>query len=176
VKEELGSIMVTKNTPKEYIERIGKDCDRCGHCCTFDSGIFLDSDRKRIAKALSIPEAEFTERFLEEKTIYNKKVWKAKLERHGKPFGKCVFLEDKACSIQEHKPIHCRLASGCREYGRELNIWFMLNHVLEPTDPQAIREWAEYLKTHPTIPGGELHELVKDKEMLGKILKHEKLK
>ena len=56
------------------------------------------------------------------------------------------------------------------KFGEQLSIWFVLNHLLDPHDPEAIRQWASYLKTHPTIPGGELHQLVSDKQKLHKIL------
>lgn len=46
----------------------------------------------------------------------------------------------------------------------------MLNHQVNVNDPESIRQYAIYLKTHTTIPGGELEELVPDKERLRKIL------
>jgi len=52
----------------------------------------------------------------------------------------------------------------------------MLNYIVNSSDPEAIRLWAEYLKTHPTIPGGDLEELVPDKERLKKILNFEILR
>jgi hypothetical protein len=52
----------------------------------------------------------------------------------------------------------------------------VLNYVLDHQDPDAIRQWAVYLKTHPTIPGGELEELVPDKEMRDKIMSYEILR
>ncbi len=176
VKDELPSVMITKGTHKSYVERLSSDCSMCASCCRYDSGIFLDDDIKKISGRLGIPEEDFRKRFLEEKTIYNKTVHKGKLKRDGKPYGQCVFLDDNLCSIHDFKPEHCRLASGCGEFGQEINIWFMLNFVLDPDDPQAIREWAQYLKTHPTIPGGNLHELVPDRKRLDRILNYDILK
>lgn len=177
MKDELGSISITTGTPKEYVERLAAKCDRCGHCCSFDSGIFLDEDIKRIADYLGIPKSEFIRQCLEEKTIFNKAVHKAKLNRNQKPFGACLFFDKgEGCIVNAVKPLHCKVSSGCKEFGRELNIWFMLNYVVDEHDAQAVREWASYLKTHPTIPGGELHELVPDKERREKILRHEKLR
>jgi len=176
MKDDIDSFMITKDTAMEYIVKLSGKCEICGHCCKFDSGIFLDEDIKKLAKSMSVPEEEFKARYLEEKEIFNKKVWKAKLKRDGKPFGPCLFLDDKECSIHEMKPKHCKIASGCNEYGRQINMWFMLNHVLDADDPEAIRQWAQYLKTHPSIPGGELHELVKDKEKLAKIMDYTILK
>ena len=177
MKDDLGSIMITKHTPERYIQKLAQECRKCGHCCLHDSGIFLEDDIERISKFMGVPIEEFKARFLEEKEIYNKRVWKAKLKRQGKPFGPCLFLnDDNKCDIHEVKPKHCKVASGCGEYGQQLNLWFMLNYVLEPSDPEAIRQWATYLRTHPTIPGGELHELIPDKDELGKILSYERLK
>jgi hypothetical protein len=49
----------------------------------------------------------------------------------------------------------------------------MLNHFVKPDDPESVRQWSVYLKTQPTIGGGELKDLVKDKERLAKILSYE---
>jgi Fe-S-cluster containining protein len=177
MKDELSSVLITTKTPERYIEKLSADCKKCGHCCSYDSGIFLNDDIKRIAKHLNLPEKEVIDRFLQERTIFNKKIFKAKLVKQGKPYGHCVFLhENKSCTIHKVKPIHCRLSSGCGEYGQQTNIWYMLNYIIDKADPQAIRDWAEYLKTHPTIPGGELNDLVPDKALLIKILNYSKLK
>jgi len=108
-------------------------------------------------------------KYLDERWIFNRKVYKSKKPKD-KPFGPCVFLDDKECTIHDAKPLNCLLGSGCHEHGQELSIWFMLNYVIDPSDPQAIREWNEYLKIAPTIPGGKLDELVKSKKLLDKIL------
>ena len=175
-KEELKSIMITKKTPLSYIKKLKIGCEKCGHCCSFDSGIFLESDIKRIADKKGVPVDDFKKRFLEEKQILNKNVHKAKLKKEGKPFGKCVFLQNKECSIHDVKPLHCEIGSGCHEYGQQINIWFMLNHVLDESDPQAIRDWSVYLQSRSTIPGGELHELIKNKEKLAQILSYDLLR
>jgi len=176
MKDELGSVMITTKTPQKYIEKLGEKCEICGHCCKFDSGIFLADDIKKVAGSLGIPPDDFKKRYLEEKKIFNRDVHKAKLKREGKPFGPCVFLDEKQCAIHDFKPVHCKIASGCNEFGQEINLWFMLNFIVDENDPQAIREWAQYLKTHPTIQGGNLHELVPDKVKLERILNYKILK
>ncbi len=88
--------------------------------------------------------------------------------RSGKPYGPCVFFDD-GCKIHTVKPLECRIGN-CSEYGEELSIWFMLNYQVNVSDPESVRQYAIYLKTRPTIPGGKLEELVPDKEKLGKIL------
>lgn len=176
MKDELSSVLITKRTPKAYVERLASDCKRCGHCCSYDSGIFLDQDIKKAADLLRMPEPEFRKQFMEHKEIFNKKVHKARLRREGKMYGPCIFLEENRCVIQDAKPLHCTVASGCNEYGRELNIWYMLNYVVDEHDPEAIRQWAQYLKTHPTIPGGSVEELVPDKDRREKMLNYELLR
>jgi len=44
------------------------------------------------------------------------------------------------------------------------------------SDPNSIREWAAHLSVHPTLPGGELENLVPDKERLKSILAYEDIK
>jgi len=107
--------------------------------------------------------------------IFNQKVYKSK-KPQGKPFGPCVFLKDKECTIHDVKPLHCMLGSGCHESGEDLSNWFMLNYIVDAGDPQAVREWAGFLEQRNTIPGGELGDLIKDKKMLQKILDYEILK
>jgi Fe-S-cluster containining protein len=176
MKDELKSVMITTQTPREYIERLATRCDRCGHCCSYDSGIFLEEDIRRIADYLGIPQSEFIRQCLVEKRIFNKKVHKAKLTGKGKPYGACLFQDDKSCIIHDVKPLHCKLTSGCLPHGQELNIWYMLNFIVDPKDPQAIREWAIYLQSHPTIPGGELNQIVPDPDERESILSHRRLK
>ena len=55
-------------------------------------------------------------------------------------------------------------------------LWFDLNYFMDAEDPQSIREWAIRLNLKPTIPGGNLHELVPDQEKLKKILHYHELK
>ena len=57
-----------------------------------------------------------------------------------------------------------------------LEQWFTLNHFVNVDDPESIRQWAVYLKTHDTIQGGSLEELVPDKKLLKKILNYEIIK
>jgi hypothetical protein len=153
-------ISITALTPLSRIEKLDVSCERCNHCCTFDSGIFLDEDIKRIADFMGMHPDEFTAEHLDEKLIYGKKVHKAKLKKKDKPFGACSF-HDKSmgCSIQEVKPLHCRIGSGCKPIGRQINTWFMLNYVLDRTNPYALKEWEAFCKVHETIPGGHMEDL-----------------
>lgn len=174
-KKELGSIAITTLTPRKLVEKLGAECTQCNQCCKVDSGLVLDEDIDKIADHVGIPRSEFVEEFLVPHEKFNKRLWKLKQIREpGKPYGRCVFLDDeKGCTIHSVKPTHCRVCSTKSRFGEQLSLWFVLNHIVDADDPEAIRQWATYLKTHPTIPGGELHELVPDKERLRKILAYQ---
>ena len=174
-KEELQSFSITKDTPVEHVLRLGQECEQCGHCCSYGSGYFLPEDIARISKKLGMNEDDFKKEFLEETEAFNKRIHKPKLSK--KPFGECVFLDkSKGCSIHDVKPLHCKVAKGCGEHGQELSLWFTLNYLVDPADPESVRQWAIYLKTHPTIPGGELRQLVKDEKLLNEMLNFDRLK
>lgn len=165
--------MIEKKTPLNKILKLAPEC-RCKACengCRFGSGILADGDLENIAEFLKISKEELKEKFLEETEQFNKKLLRPKILRQGKPYGRCIFFDDKkGCKINKVKPLQCKIAMGCKPYGKELTVWFMLNHILDLGDPEAIRQYAIYLKTNKTIPGGELRELV-DKEKLDRILK-----
>ena len=177
-KKDFDDLTFTIDTPEEVIEQHGLECDKCNQCCKVDAGIVLQEDLQRIADYLQIPVEELKNEFLVEHEKFNTKVWKLKqLKEKDKPYGPCVFLkEDKGCVIHEVKPKHCKLCSTKSKHGEKLSIWFALNYLVNADDPESIRQSASYLKTHPTIPGGELQELVEDPEKLKKILSYEYLK
>jgi len=109
--------------------------------------------------------------------VFNTEIHKAKTIKDDKPYGHCTFFDkNEGCTIHKVKPLHCRVGNGCNEHGEKLAIWFALNYLVKKEDPQSIREWAIYLKTNPTIPGGSLADLVPDKERLGKMLDHTHLR
>jgi len=141
--------MIRRTTGKKEILSLASDCRQCGKCCTFDSGIFLDEDVARAAAHEGIAEPDFRRKFLVDATIYNRHVHKAKLR--AKPFGPCIFLKNWKCSIQDAKPLHCRLCNPCSEHGEELSQWFMLNYIVDPSDPFAAQEWEHYAKGKKVI-------------------------
>ena len=50
----------------------------------------------------------------------------------------------------------------------------MVNHVVDASDAESIRQYAHYIKTGgKIIPGAELENLVPDKERLKKMLNYE---
>ncbi len=171
--------MIKKNTPLKQVLEHGKSCThRCGHCCTYGSGCLVGEDKKDIAKFLDIDENELEEKYLEVIEKFNTKLLRPKLKRkEGMPYGKCVFLtKDYGCSIHPVKPLQCKIGT-CSEHGEQLALWFTLNFFVNPADPESIRQFAAYLKSGgKTLLGGELLEIVPDKQILKRILEYEDLK
>ncbi|MBW2966983.1 hypothetical protein KY362_00705 [Candidatus Woesearchaeota archaeon] len=94
----------------------------------------------------------------------------------GKPYGPCMFLENKQCRIQEVKPLHCRIGN-CREHGEDLHTWFIVNKCLNIFDPESIRQYHSYIVTGGRVlPGAELERLFPDKKQLKDILEYRRMK
>jgi Fe-S-cluster containining protein len=172
--------LIKKNTDLKEILKLTDDC-KCKACesgCHFGSGILVEGEEKRISEFLGISEEELKKKFLEETEEFNKKFLRPKLERSNKPYGPCVFFDEKKkCTIHSVKPLQCRLSMSCKPYGEDLMIWFMLNYVVDKGDPESIRQFASYLSSGgKTLEGGKLDDFVPDKEKLKKILSFEVLK
>ena len=170
--------MIHKNTPLKEVLQLATpcSCDACNHGCKFGSGSLAGDDAKKMAESLSISEDDLKKGFLEEVELFNKKLLRPKLIRENKkPFGRCVFYDDeKGCSIHEVKPLECKTSIQCKDYGEDLSVWFMVNHIVDAKDPESIRQFAQYIKSGgKVIPGASLEELVPDKEKLKKILSYE---
>ena len=101
-----------------------------------------------------------------------------KQQRNGKPYGQCTFYDDaKGCTVHEAKPLQCKIAMGCKDYGEELMTWFTVNYVVDANDAESVRQYAQFIKSGgKMIPGAELEKLVPDKNKLRKILSYEILK
>lgn len=167
--------MIAKNTKLSDVLKIGEKCDKCGHCCRHGAGALFGDDIKSIAKFLGITEDELREKHLEEIEKFNTKLHRPKTKKNSKPYGVCVFYNN-GCTIQPVKPLECR-TGNCSEHGEQLSLWFMLNHFVNPNDPESVRQYATYLKSGgKTLPGGELEEIVPDKKKLRKILSYEVLR
>ncbi len=172
----MNQIKITAKTPLKKILELGNVCNRNNNCCKHGSGFLVGDDLKNIAKFLKISEEELKGKFLDEKEMFNKRLLRPKAKKSDKPYGECIFFEEKGCSIHEVKPLQCRTGS-CSEYGEELSAWFLLNYILDKDDPESIRQYALYVKSGgKIIPGGKLEEIVPDKEKLKKILNYEVLR
>ena len=154
-------------------------CNACNHGCKFGSGSLVGDDAKNIAKFLNISESDLKKGFLEEIELLNKKLLRPKLIREkSKPYGRCVFFDDeKGCTIHEVKPLECRTSIQCKDYGEELSVWFMVNHVIDPNDAESVRQYAKYIRSGgKLIEGARIGQLVPDREKLKKMLSYEILK
>lgn len=173
--------MITKNTPLKEVLKLAAPC-RCNACnngCEFGSGFLAGEDAKNISKFLNIPEEELKSRFLEEAELFNKKSFRPKLLRHkNKPYGRCIFYNhEKGCTVHPVKPLECKTSISCKDYGEELSVWFKVNYLVDSSDPESIRQYAQCIKSGgKLIPGAELEKLVPDKERLRKILSYDILK
>jgi len=176
-KTEHSTIHITKLTPKKHLEKLGTECNKCGHCCSFDSGIVLEEDIPQIAKYLELNEKDFKKKYLNKIQRFGTKAYKLKqVRKQGKPFGKCVFHnKDVQCTIHGIKPLHCRITT-CSDQGPQVVDWFDLNHFVNADNPESIREWAVQLKVRPTIPGGSLAELIPNKKKLVEVLSYHDLR
>lgn len=169
-------MIISKGTPKEVMLRIGSKCGKCGSCCRHGSGYLLPDDVPRIAKFLSLTEADLRQHCLEEVEIFHTRMLRPLVVKNKKPYGTCIFYNTKeGCTIHEVKPFQCRLGT-CSEHGTKSIQWFFLNHCVNPDDPQSVREWASYLKHNDIIPGGRLQEVVPDGKRLKDILSYKVMK
>ena len=171
---------LTKNTPVNEVLKLTHPC-KCEACtvgCRHGSGFLVEEDIEKIAKFLEITEDVLKKEFLEEVEKFNTKKYRPRILRKEKQYGRCIFFDREiGCKIHEVKPLECKVAMGCKSYGEQLSLWFMLNHFVNEKDPESVRQFATYLKSGgKTLPGGNLEELVPDKEKLRKILQYEMLK
>jgi Fe-S-cluster containining protein len=166
-------MIISRKTPKELVLQRGTDCRKDNHCCRYSTGYLIDEDHKRLAEFLKISESELKERYLTAVKLFNKVAYRPRSLKDKKPYGPCIFLDEKeGCKVHSVKPMHCRLYT-CSPDGFDLTQWFYLNYLLDTDDPQAVREYAEFIRFHEPIPGGALEELIPDSQKLKKILGYE---
>lgn len=173
--------MIHKNTPLKEVLKLAAPCrcNACNHGCKLGSGFLAGNDAKNIAAFLGISEEELKKGFLEGVEQFNTKMLKPRLlKEENKPYGQCTFYdEQKGCTIHEVKPLQCKTSINCKDYGEDLSVWFMVNHMVNPADPESIRQFAQYIKSGgKLISGASLQELVPEKEKLKKILNYDILK
>lgn len=169
--------MIHKNSSKIVLEELGKDCKRCGHCCSFGSGIVLESEIPKLSGFMKMDVEEFKKKYLEPHECFSTMHFRFKQNREkGKPYGSCIFLtKDKLCHIHDVKPLYCRIGN-CGPLSNDAIQWFHLNHSIDKFRPDSIREWKIYCELKDVIPGGKLDEIIPDKETLARILSYDILK
>ena len=168
--------MITSLTPRKKILELGRICQQKNNCCRFGSGFLVDSDFEKIAKELKISQEKLKEEYLEKQVMFGKELFRPKLLKGNKPYGKCIFFNEKGCKIHTVKPLQCKVGN-CGEHGEELSSWFLINCIVDKDNPESIRQYASYIKSGgKVIPGGELKDLIPSKEKLKKILNYEILR
>ena len=66
---------------------------------------------------------------------------------------------------------------NCKDPSDDVHVWFLVNKLLNIYDPESIRQYNSYIETDgKVLEGAELTRLVKDPELLKKILSYERLK
>ena len=171
---------LAKDTPVNEVLKLTNPC-KCEACtvgCKHGSGFLVEEDIPRIAKFMGITKEVLKKEFLEELEKFDTKRFRPRILRKDRPYGKCVFFDKEiGCRIHEVKPLECKISMGCKDYGEQISLWFMLNHFVNEKDPESIRQYATYLKSGgKRLQGAKLEELVPDKEKLRKILTFEILK
>lgn len=165
-------MIIHKNTPLKDVLKLGNSCQQCGNCCSYGTGFATEEDMIKMAHKLGITAAKLKKEYMEEMEKFQTKMHRPKtIKQKGKPYGKCVFLKEKKCSIHDVKPLQCKIGN-CSTLGDALVQWFDLNFFVNTKDPQSIREWAQVLVVREPIKGGSLQELVPNKAMLKDILEH----
>jgi Fe-S-cluster containining protein len=164
---------ITKSTKKEDILKLGKECKKCGKCCSFGAGFAQNDELSKIAKHLKISTEKLKKEYFDEKNVFNKKVYEPKLKKEdGMPFGPCVFMKNRICTIHEVKPFHCRVGN-CNKFGEKISEWYTVNYLVNKDDPESIRQWSARVDVKSTIIGATPLEIISDKEKLRKILEYE---
>lgn len=165
--------MIHKHTPKDEILKLGKNCRKCGHCCSMGAGFAEDHELDIIAKHLKTTKENLKEKYFDKTQVFNKYVYRPKLTAKDKPFGPCIFLKDKVCGIHEVKPFHCRVGNCSEEHGNDLSEWYTVNCLVDENDPESIRQWNTRVILKPTIKGAKPIDIVGDRDKLKKILEYE---
>lgn len=165
---------IRRNMTAEEVMKLAKpcSCEACRHGCTMGSGVLAEGDKERLARYLGITEQELEEKYLEKTEQFNRTRFRPRLLRKGgRPYGRCVFYDDKeGCAVHEAKPLQCRTAMGCKDYGEDLATWFAVNHLVDSDDPESVRQYEAALKGGMrAIQGGKVEDIVPDKNRLRKI-------
>ncbi len=190
MKKDFSTVDITKLTPKHKILELVKESARPGDMCETLPGYIHEKEIDEIANQLGVSVKELKDNFLREVRAYNTVLHRPKHEAverrlgfkptdiiHQMPYGKCIFLDgakpgEHKCMLGDSKPLHCKIASN-GAFSEKLHAWYLLNHAVKTGDKFSLREWAIYLKTHPSIPGGELHELIDNPQKLNAIFQDE---
>lgn len=165
-------IKITSDTGLDEILKLTHPC-RCFKCenpCKFGSGILADGDYEKIVDYLTTVlkiKKEEVNNYFEEIEKFNTKRLRPKILRKNKlPYGKCIFFDEKiGCRIHSVKPLECKIAMSCKDYGEDLIIWFQLKHFLNPEDIGSLREYKNYIESGgKVLPGFEIENFLNEEK------------
>ncbi|MFC1768232.1 YkgJ family cysteine cluster protein [Nanoarchaeota archaeon] len=142
--------MIRKDMSLKEVQKFIHDCNctACEHGCKYGSGILIGEDKEKLAKFLGIKKEDLEKKYLEKTEQFGRIFLRPKIKRNGKPYGKCVFFrENKGCKIHDVKPLQCRLAMGCKDYGEDLMLWFMENYLVDKKSALSKEQYKIYLKS-----------------------------
>ena len=130
-------------------------CDACTVGCKHGSGVFAPGEIEKLAEFMNVDEEVLKKEFLEEVEKFNTKKLRPKILRKNKQYGKCIFFDEKSrCKIHDAKPLECKISMGCKDYGEDIIIWFMMNHYFNPDDPESVRQYKIYAESGGKILEG----------------------
>lgn len=142
--------MITYNTELKEILKLSYPCkcNKCENPCKFGSGVLADDDFEKIIDYFNIKKEE-AKNYFEEIEKFNTKRLRPRILRYkNKPYGKCIFYDEKiGCKIHPVKPLECKIAMGCKEYGEDLIIWTHLKLFLNTNDIKSLRDYKTYIES-----------------------------
>ncbi|MEM4397905.1 MAG: YkgJ family cysteine cluster protein [Candidatus Woesearchaeota archaeon] len=158
---------ITYNTPLNEILKLTHPCrcTRCENPCKFGSGVLADGEYEKIRDYLKLNDEE-AKKYFEEITKFNTKRLRPRiLRKNNLPYGRCIFYDEKiGCKIHPVKPLECKIAMGCKEYGEDLIMWFHIKHFLNQNDIESLREYKNYIESGGKIlPGAEIENFLDEK-------------
>lgn len=134
---------ISMKAKKEDVLSMTNDCSctACSTGCSFGSGFFAPEQITSVADHLKITEERLKAQFLEPQKIFNTELFRPKF---AKPFGKCTFFKENKCSINEVKPLQCKIAMNCKSYSHQLHDWFYSNYAKREDNELSMKEFEEY--------------------------------
>ncbi|MCM2325185.1 MAG: YkgJ family cysteine cluster protein [Candidatus Woesearchaeota archaeon] len=155
------------HSSKEEILSLGYPCkcDKCENPCKYGSGVLADDDYEKLAKYLKISVDDLKRDYLEEVTKFSITRHRPKLMRKDLPHGKCIFFDvKKGCKVHEAKPLECKVAMSCKDYGEDLITWFDVKHFFDPKDKESLRQYKIYVESGgKVLEGAEIHRFIDEK-------------
>lgn len=118
------------------------DCTQCGMCCEILKPMCSEEDQQRLATELSITIEQLREQYLEYDKSDDEPGWRIKN-------APCPFLQDKKCTVYEHRPDNCRQYPYLHKPDFSYRTWGMIERTFTcPIVFQVMEELKEKLNFH----------------------------